>query len=217
VTDQTGARLVSILRERPRIKTWLKHAPNTIVYDTTDWVRVVMYRETFKFIERLGPRSLDVLEISGGSQWHEWFSFRSYLLTDYPEFDICKHTLGGRFDLIIADQVFEHLERPARAAANAYTMLRPDGHLIVATPFLVRIHRSPIDCSCWTPDGLVCLLEEAGFPKHLIRSDGSGSRACPKANLSRWRKRCSRSLRNEPQFPLMVWAFARKSREAQQV
>jgi hypothetical protein len=213
VTDQTAGRLVSILRERPRLKTWLKPALNT--NDTTNWVRVVMYREAFKFIERLGPRSLDVLDISGGSQWHERFSFRSYLRTDYPEFDICKHTLRGWFDLIIADQVFGHLERPARAAANAYTMLRP--HLIVATPFLVRIHRSPIDCSRWTPDGLVCLLEEAGFPKHVIHSDGSGNRACLKANLSRCRKRCFRSLRSEPQFPLMMRAFARKPQEAQQV
>jgi SAM-dependent methyltransferase len=217
VTDQTAGRLVSILRERPRLKARLKRALNTIGYDTTDWVRVVMYREAFNFIERLGPRSLDVLEISGGPQWRERFSFRSYLRTDYPEFDICKHTLGGRFDLIIADQVFEHLERPVRAAANAYTMLRPDGHLIVATPFLVRVHRSPVDCSRWTPDGLVYLLEEAGFPKHLVHSDGWGNRACLKANLSRWRKRGFRSLRNEPQFPVMVWPFARKPQETQQV
>jgi SAM-dependent methyltransferase len=217
VTDQTAGRLVSILPERPRLKTWLKRAQNTIGYDTTDWVRLVMYREAFNIVERLGLRSLKVLEISGGSQWHERFSSRSYLQTDYREFDICKHTLGGRFDLIIADPVYEHLERPPHAAANAYTMLRPDGHLIVATQLLARLHRSPIDCSRWTPDGLVCLLEEAGFPKHLIHSDGSGNRACLKANLSRWRKRCFRSLRNEPQFPVMVWAFAKKRQDAQQV
>jgi SAM-dependent methyltransferase len=218
VTDQTAGRLVSILRERPRLKTSLKRALNAIGYDTTDWVRVVMYQRAFAFIEQLGPQSLDVLEISGGPQWHERFSFRSYLRTGYPGFDICNDTLARRFDLIIADQVFEHVERPTRAAANVYAMLRPGGHFIIATPFLIRIHGSPIDCSRWTPEGLVHLLGEGGFPKDRIHANAWGNRACLKANLSHWRKRgFFGSLRNEPAFPVMVWAFATKPQETQEV
>jgi|SRR5262252_290695 len=218
MTDQTAGRLVSMLRERPRLKARLKRALNAVGYHTTDWVRVVMYQRAFAFIEQLGPHSLDVLEISGGPQWQERFNFRSYQRTDYPAFDICSGTLAHQFDLIIADQIFEHLQYPARAAANVYSMLRPGGHFIIATPFLIRIHGSPIDCSRWTPEGLIHLLEEGGFAKDRIHADSWGNRACLKANLSHWRKRgFFGSLRNEPGLPVMAWAFAAKPQENQQV
>ncbi len=214
MTDETAGRLISIVRDHPRLKARLKRVLSAIGYDTTDWVRVVMYRRAFAYIEQLGPQSLDVLEISGGSQWRERFSFRSYLRTDYPGFDICSETLARRFDLVIADQVFEHLKYPLRAAANVYAMLKPGGHFIVATPFLIRVHRSPIDCSRWTPEGLTYLLEEAGFPHEHIQADAWGNRACLKANLSGWRKRgFFGSLRNETNFPVMVWAFATKPQD----
>ena len=39
-----------------------------------------------------------------------------------------------------------------------------------------------------------------------------GNRACLKANLMRWPKRgFTGSLENEPDFPVMVWAFAQKA------
>jgi hypothetical protein len=90
-------------------------------------------------------------------------------------------------------------------------MVRPGGHFLIATPFLVRYHPSPIDCSRWTPEGLSCLLQEAGFPEAEIQTFAWGNRSCLKANLSAWRKRgFFGSLRNEPDVPIMVWAYARK-------
>jgi hypothetical protein len=105
---------VSILHERPRLKTRLKHALNAIGHHTANWVPVVLYREAFNFVERLGPRSLDVLEISRRPRVARKVVF-PILFADELEFDICKHTVERRFDLIIAD-LFEHLERPVRAA-----------------------------------------------------------------------------------------------------
>jgi hypothetical protein len=131
------------------------------------------------------------------------------LFADGLEFDVCKHTLGGWFDLIIAD-LFEHLERPVRAAANAHTMILSGGLLIVQMP-------PAIDCSRSRPEGLVYPLVEGGFPKHLVHSDGWGKRARLNANLSRRRKRGFRSLRNKSEFPVIVWAFATKPQEAQWV
>jgi SAM-dependent methyltransferase len=211
VTPGDSRLLVEFIRERPSLKRSLKRALNAVGYDTTDWVRVVMYRDTFAFVQALGPAALDVLEISAGPQWRTRFPFRSFTPTTYPDFDICTDTLRRRFDLIIGDQVFEHLRRPAQAARNVYAMLKPGGHFIVATPFLVRVHKSPIDCTRWTETGLFCLLEEAGFPADLIRTKAWGNRACIKANLEHWRKRgFFGSLKNEPEFPVMVWAFAQK-------
>ena len=200
------------LREKPTLLEAGRRAVRRVGYDTTDWVRSVMYDRAFQFVRSLGPEKLDVLEISGGKQWTREFKFKTYESTDYPPFDICAQTLPRQFDLIIADQVFEHLKWPYRAGRNVHAMLRPGGHLIISTPFLVRVHKVPIDCSRWTADGLSYLLQECGFEASEIQTDSWGNRSCLKANLARWRKRgFFGSLANEENYPVMVWAFARKS------
>jgi SAM-dependent methyltransferase len=197
-------------RSQPRLKTRLRRALHAAGYDTTDWMRIVMYRHCFQFIRELGPERLDVLEISGGPQWVREFAFRSYTATGYPEFDICAQTLPGHFDLIIADQVFEHLKWPYRAARNVLAMLQPGGHFLVTVPFLVRVHKSPSDCTRWTEEGLGYFLQECGFIAAGITTGSWGNQDCVKANLTAWRKRSLfASLANEPDFPIVVWAFAR--------
>jgi SAM-dependent methyltransferase len=204
--------LLDALWKRPALWDSVRGAIRASGYDTTDWVRTVMYREAFAFIASLCPEKLDALEISGGNQWTRQFHFKSYESTEYPGFDICAETLPRQFDLIIADQVFEHLQWPYRAGRNVWRMLRPGGHFIIATPFLVRVHRVPIDCSRWTADGLRYLLRECGFADEDIRADSWGNRRCVRGNLDRWRRRgFFGSLKNEPDYPIMVWAFARKS------
>lgn len=202
--------LTRAIRARPEFKAKLKSMLDAVGYDTTDWVRVVMYQRCFDFIRTLKPETLDALEISGGNQWRRQFSFKSFDVTSYPGFDICAEALPAKYDLIIADQVFEHLKWPLRAARNVYQMLEPGGYFIIATPFLVRYHASPIDCNRWTEQGLSCLLQEAGFAEDHIKTDAWGNRACLKANLTHWRKRGFGSLRNEANYPVMVWAFAQK-------
>jgi SAM-dependent methyltransferase len=195
--------------ESSRLK--IRQGLKNIGFDTTDWVRVVMYRRCFEFIRNLSPEDLDVLEIAAGPQWKRVFNFRSYTETQFPEFDICSEALDKQVDLIIADQVFEHLPWPARAGRNVFKMLRPGGHFIIATPFLVRIHNVPIDCSRWTEQGLSFLLQDCGFPADNIKTESWGNRACLNANLTKWRRfGWYRSLKNEPNFPVMVWAIAQK-------
>ena len=202
--------VISSVRSRPKLKKHLRTALKHVGYDTTDWVRVVMYQRCFSFVRDLGPERLDVLEISAGPQWRDRFVFRSYTGTEYPEFDICDQQLPRKFDLIIADQVFEHLKWPYRAGRNVLEMLRPGGHLLICVPFLIRLHGSPIDCSRWSQAGLSYFLQECGFPESGIATDSWGNRACVIANLTGWRKRgLFRPLHNEPDFPVMVWAFAR--------
>ena len=205
------AYLIDAAYKRPALWERLRQTLRKAGYDTNDWVRTVMYREAFRHIEAMRPETLDVLEISGGNQWSRQFRFRSYEATQYPGFDICAETLPRQFDLIIADQVFEHLKWPYRAGRNVYTMLRPGGTFIISTPFLVRVHRVPIDCSRWTEEGLSYLMQECGFDAGDIETGSWGNRACLKGNLTRWRKRgYFGSLRNERDFPVMVWAFAKK-------
>jgi SAM-dependent methyltransferase len=154
------------------------------------------------------------LEISGGSSTFEkQVQFGQYETTEYPTFDICADTLDRTFGLIIANQVFEHLAWPYRAGKNVYQMLEPGGYFLITVPFLIRIHKEPIDCNRWTETGLTYLLEECGFPRDAIRTDSWGNRACVRANFgSRWAKMgWYRNLRNEPDYPVVVWALARKA------
>ena len=117
------------------------------------------------------------------------------------------------FDLVIADQVFEHLLWPYRAGRNIYKMVRSDGYVLLSVPFLVRIH-GVVDCTRWTETGLKYFLAECGFPLEAIRTGSWGNRTCVKANLrNKWvrYRKYIHSLHNEPRYPYVVWALAAKS------
>lgn len=192
------------------LKPVAKRAIKAVGYDRQHWVRTVMYRECLRLVTDLGPQQIDALEISAGETFKA-LPFRSFTEANFPQFDICAGALPERFDLIIADQVFEHLLWPYRAARNVFTMLRPGGHFLVATPFLIRIHPSPHDCSRWTETGLRYLLAECGFPLEDTQTGSWGNRACVRANFRRWAHRgWLGSLANEPEFPVSIWALARR-------
>jgi SAM-dependent methyltransferase len=176
------------------------------------WQRKIMYQETKRLVQKLRPEELDALEISG-VRWRSLVDFRSYKSVDFPEYDLCVAPLPEQFDLVIADQVFEHLLWPYRAGKNVYEMVRPGGHFLVMTPFLVRVHPHPTDCSRWTETGIRHLLAECGFPIDSIRTGSWGNISCVRAELTRfrrYRRLFHQSLRDQPQYPIQVWALAKK-------
>ena len=99
-----------------------------------DWVRIVMHQETEKWVSELGPEKLDAFEISG-RKWAS-FPFKTYCSSEFPEFDICEAAPKGQYDIIFAEQVWEHLKYPYRATKNALSALRPGGYfLLTVRPF----------------------------------------------------------------------------------
>ena len=197
-----------------RFKAGITAAAALIGYDLTHLTRKVYWSDCRRRIESWQPAGLDVLEISAGQTWRG-FPFRSYRALDYPEHDICDElrdeSMLDAFDLIIADQVFEHLLWPYRAARNVFRMLRPGGRFLVMTPFLIRIHEVPHDCTRWTETGLRYFLAEAGFPPETIETASWGSAGALKASLVTWgRVGWRRRLRNDPRFPISVWAVAQR-------
>lgn len=191
-------------------KQKIKKVLDAIHYDYGHWARSVMYRECSKLLKGLSPEQLDVLEISSGNLWQQ-FGFKSFTEANFPEFDICSMTLPDQYDLIIADQVFEHLLWPYRAGKNVYEMTKPGGYFLITTPFLIKVHQVPVDCSRWTELGLKHFIAECGFPIENIRTGSWGNRACVKANFNNWARRgWFKSLVNEPDFPVSVWAIAKK-------
>lgn len=195
----------------PQQKQRLKRGDLVPLYDTRDWQRVVMYEKCDAFIDGLRPPRMDALEISPGHNFQK-HAFRSFAKTDYPKFNICEDQLDREFDLIIADQVWEHLKWPYKAARNVYTMLRPGGWFVCTVPFMIRLHYAPIDCSRWSEDGLRYFLAECGWDLKCIQSGSWGNRAYIKAHMDgTWPRRgILGSLKNEPDWPVAVWAFAQR-------
>jgi SAM-dependent methyltransferase len=175
--------------------------------------RVVLEQETKKLVDALPASKMDALEVSG-ERWKA-YPFKSLRSADYPDYDICKKPLAlESFDLVIAEQVFEHLLYPYRAAKNVYAMLRPGGYFLISTPFLQKIHNFPVDCSRWTPLGMKYFLSETGFPIDAIQSGSWGNRAAVEANLKAphfpYYNPILHPMKNEEIFPVQVWALARK-------
>lgn len=177
----------------------------------TQWARIVMDREMETFFRSIGSGSRDALEISG-SKW-ENSGFKTYRSLQFPDYDLCQEpAVAAAYDLVIAEQVLEHVRRPYRAVRNVWEMLRPGGIFAVNTPFLIRVHEDPEDYSRWTEKGLRQLLVEGGFEESAVQTGSWGNRACVRATLSHWAGWIPwmDSLENEPQFPVVVWAFAKK-------
>ena len=177
----------------------------------TQWQRIVLNSELDSLVHSLHPERLKVLEVSG-TRW-EKAGFLTYQSVMYPDFDVCQQRLDSRFDLIIAEQVFEHLLWPYRAGRNIFSMLSPSGMFLISTPFMIPIHECPYDCTRWTPTGMKYFLAECGFPIEEIKTGSWGNLKCVKGNLRRWQiyQRWRHSLHNEQRYPLQVWALARKN------
>lgn len=175
------------------------------------WQRLAMAAAVDERIAALNPSAAAAVEISGST--HAERGWREYVSLDYPEFDLCAPLEEERrFDVVICEQVLEHVVDPIAAARNLRGLLVEGGIAIVSTPFLIRVHEVPLflmkDYWRFTPRGLATLLESAGLE---VESVGSwGNRECVVGNFNRWSaRRRWHSMRNEPDFPVQVWAFAR--------
>lgn len=181
--------------------------------------RVVMHRSSRRLIGRLNPATLDAAEISG--RFGKRFAFKSYTQFGYPTYDICagpftdpETSAVRQFDLILANQVWEHLDRPYTALAHVQQMLRTGGYFWIAVPFFIPFHAAPNDNSRWSARGLKNLLIEAGFDESRVIARQWGNRAAAARNLEPdWPPSFDKNtddLTNDPKMPLCAWALVQK-------
>jgi SAM-dependent methyltransferase len=176
------------------------------------WQRIPLNGAVDAHLASLDAAQLRAAEISGDT--HAGRGWREYTSLMYPDFDICAPVAEpGRFDVVICEQVLEHVPDPFQAAGNLRELCAPGGRVIVSTPFLIRIHELPMfdmrDYWRFTPRGLRTLLERSGLEVDEVAS--WGNRDCVTGNLDRWPAyRWWHSLRNEPDLPVQVWAFAHR-------
>ena len=183
---------------------------------TTDpaehWQRQVMNRAIDEGLRALGPGSLSAAEISGS--FRAGLGWREHVSLDYPAFDVLDvpDPPERRYDVVICEQVLEHVDDPWLAVSNLRRLTAPGGLVVISSPFLVKIHELPEygmrDYWRFTPRGLRVLLERSGLDVQFVRS--WGNRECVVGNLGEWSAyRSWHSLANDPDLPLQVWAFAR--------
>ena len=173
------------------------------------WCRIVMNEATQNIMSLLNTVDLDTLEISGRA----WSStkFKTYISVSYPEFDVCNlpNNYNESYDMVIAEQVFEHIRNPFSGTRNVYNILRPGGYFLITTPFFLKVHGAPSDYWRWTANGLRAMLEDCGFAVKLC--DSWGNRDCVIGNLDEWKLyNTGMNLANESDFPMLCWALARK-------
>jgi SAM-dependent methyltransferase len=205
-TDRlTPKRVANAIERRFRARAYHDGGPDD------QWCRIVMNRKITEHLASLHPEQLRAMEVSGTSHRHH--PWREHVSSRYPDLDICAPPPDlDTYDVVICEQVLEHVEDPWRAARTLHDMCRPGGNVVVSTPFLIRVHPTPFDFWRFTEDGMRRLLSGSGL---VVDETGSwGSKRAVRGNLRRFPPmRSWRSLRDEPDFPLVVWAFAHRPAE----
>lgn len=177
------------------------------------WQRIAMNDSIDAFLDSLGTEGLNAAEVSGDA--HASRRWREYTTLPYPDFDLLQPVEEpGRYDVVICEQVLEHVPDPWLAVEHLRDLCAPGGHVIVSTPFLIRVHEEAIlhdmkDYWRFTPRGLRIVLERAGL--EVVEIESWGNRDSVIGDFDSWSAyRPWHSLRNEPNLPVQVWAFARR-------
>jgi SAM-dependent methyltransferase len=172
------------------------------------WVRTVMMRDIHAYFDTLPRHELTAVECS--SPTYAGLGWKSHTMLTYDDLDLTDPPAEmATYDVVICEQVLEHVTDPWKAAETLRRLCRPGGHVVVSTPFLLRIHREPGDYWRFTPDGLRIVLERGGLD--VTRVESWGNRAAVRTNSFIWAaQRPWRSLRNDDVVPTVVWAFCRR-------
>ena len=80
------------------------------------------------------------------------------------------------FDAVISEAVLEHVHDPQRVVAEMHRVLKPNGYICAAVPFLQGFHAAPHDYQRWTATGFNLLFSQ-------FREVESGACAGPTAAL----------------------------------
>lgn len=140
---------------------------------------------------------------------------------NYPAVDMRRIPFpADLFDVIIADQVIEHIEgNVEEAIREAHRVLKPGGIAIITSVFMYPAHWGPKDMWRFSPDGLRYLCRNFS---EIIQCEGWGNRyyhalgmfhkkirdwKVPDRKLSVVRLLANK---NEQDWPAAVWVVGRK-------
>ena len=175
------------------------------------WQRIVLNRSVDAYLDALGIPVPD----RGRDQRHRARrqAVASLRSLDYPAFDLCAPlALDGALRRGHLRAGARARPRPVAAARNLRGLCEPGGLVVVSTPFLDPGPRAAglrdARLLAVHARGSAGAARRAGLEVESVQS--WGNRSCVIGNFDRWPAyRRWHSLRNEPDLPLQVWAFAR--------
>ena len=162
-----------------------------------------------------------VLSVSGSSSMCENLGIPRHRMTeaDYPEHNVLSLRFeDDHFDVVIFDQVLEHVEGdPQKAIDELHRVLKPGGLLVCATVLVYPIHGYPSDYWRFTPNGLKLLCR--AFTR-VVDCDGWGNMYVwfmawmglhlEPVPLCRWHPLHRIATRNDSQWKIITWIVVEK-------
>ncbi len=123
---------------------------------------------------------------AGSMRYKGLLAFTRYESTDFEDvFDKTskeKHTFicslddipkdEATYDVVINNQVLEHVEYPEKVIRELYRILKPGGRLFLTTPQTWAVHGAPYNFYFFTRYGLRSLFKNAGFKEMTIQPRG---------------------------------------------
>jgi len=140
--------------------------------------------------EHLGTQPLIMADIGAGkSPYFSYFEpmLEKYIAVDYEgtlplnETRAIEQIFGvaeqvpleaQSVDLVLSNQVLEHVQDERAAVAEVYRILKPGGVMIGSVPSASPVHLEPYDFRRFTHYGLKQLLEREGFQVYEIQPGG---------------------------------------------
>jgi len=121
----------------------------------------------------------------------------------------------NQWDYVISDQMLEHVRKPWKAVGEMHRIVKPGGVVICTTCSYNPVHRCPIDCYRFMPDGMRALFEDFSSVQvgtwgdrdaimYDVETGGNARGNYPK-------ERMEKAIRaNARRFPWSIWAVATK-------
>jgi SAM-dependent methyltransferase len=182
--------------------------------------RFSMYEQLSKYNKHRN-NDLKVLSVSHSSKLAKLLGFNESQITDtsYPECNALRLPFDNNtFDVVISDQVLEHIEGLPEVAINEmFRVLKPNGLSLHTTCFINPVHAHPGDFWRFTPEGLKVLTEKHG---EIIDVGGWGNpfiwifvflglREQPIPH-SKWHPANWLARYNDPKWPVVTWIMTKK-------
>lgn len=183
--------------------------------------RYSMYRRLAEVGNKLPRQCGRVLSVSHSDRLIEILGLEptEIVAANYPDFSMLALPFDGEsFDLVVSDQVLEHIEgSPQQAVDECQRVLKPGGLAVHTTCFINPIHADPDDFWRFTPSALALL--HRGWSE-TIECGGWGNPAAwavVRNHLrhwgiphAKWHPLHRVAVRNDPAWPIVTWVVARK-------
>lgn len=185
---------------------------------TVHLTRFFMYRRIQRVLSKLFLQG-SVLSISGRGPIIDMLGpkMSPVVETSYPEIDIQALPYNDdSFDVVVSDQVLEHVVDPGKAFSESLRVARPKGIVIHTTCFLNPIHFFPVDLWRYSPEALKQLsggnkiIEAGGWGNRsalLLMFMGTGHHLIPEDSGHPLHQI---ALHNDPRYPIVTWVILRK-------